>query len=71
MKNPLGLVLIALGVVLLVYGINSSNSVGSDVKKAITGTPTDRSMWLIIGGVVAAAGGLGVLVLRGSPPENR
>jgi hypothetical protein len=70
MKNPIGFILIILGVILLCYGINASNSVGSDVKKAFTGNPTDRSMWLIIGGAVAAAGGLAVLV-RGSPPGNR
>ncbi len=70
MKNPIGFILLALGVVLLVYGINAGNSVGSDVKKAFTGTPTDKSMWLIIGGVVAAAGGLGMLGW-GSGPANR
>ena len=58
-------VLLVVGIVLLVYGFNASNSVGSDVSRAVTGNPTDRSKWLLIGGAVAAAAGV-VGLFRGS-----
>jgi hypothetical protein len=70
MKNPLGLIILVAGVALLIYGISASNSFNSSVKKAFTGNPTDKSMWLIIGGAVATAGGL-VMMVRGYPPGNR
>jgi hypothetical protein len=70
MKNPVGLIVLIAGVVLLIYGINASNSFNSSVKKAFTGNPTDHSMWLILGGAIATAGGL-VLMVRGSPPASR
>jgi hypothetical protein len=52
------------GVILVIYGINASNSVGSEISEAVTGEPTDRSMWLLIGGAVLAVIGL-VGTLRG------
>jgi hypothetical protein len=70
MKNPFGLIILIGGIILLIYGISASNSFNSSVKKAFTGTPTDNSMWLIIGGAVAAVGGLALMV-RGSPPASR
>ncbi len=42
------------GVVLIVYGINASNSVGSDLSRTFTGAPTNKTLWLLIGGVAAA-----------------
>lgn len=64
MNRPLSLVLLVVGVILVIYGINASTSVGSDVSRAVTGTPTDKSMWLLIGGAVLAIVGL-VGSLRG------
>lgn len=64
MNRPVSLVLLVVGVILAIYGINASNSVGSDVSRAVTGTPTDKSMWLLIGGAVLAIVGL-VGTLRG------
>ena len=61
MRNPFALVLIAVGILLLVLGIAASESVGSSFSKFFTGEPTDRSIWLMLGGLVALAlgGGLG------------
>jgi hypothetical protein len=50
--------LVALGVVLLVFGLQASGSITSEVSKAFTGAPTDKAVWLIGGGVVAAIAGL-------------
>jgi hypothetical protein len=65
MYRILSIALLAGGIVLIIYGINASNSVGSDISRLFSGTPTDKSIWLLIGGIVAAAVGLGGL-LRGS-----
>ncbi len=59
------MVLLAAGVVLLVIGINATNSFGSDVSRFFTGSPTDKAVWLLIAGAVAL--GIGSLGLfRGS-----
>jgi hypothetical protein len=65
MRNPLGLVLMLVGVVLFVLGIAASESVASSFSKFFTGEPTDRAIWLMLGGVVALAIGA-TLGWRGS-----
>ncbi len=61
----LSLALLVVGVILLVYGINAHDSVASSVKQSVTGTPTDKSMWLIIlGSVGIVVGGLGAAFKR-------
>ena len=42
------------GVVLLVLGINAIDSFSSDVSRFFTGSPTDKAVWMLIGGIVAA-----------------
>ncbi len=49
----------------MVLGINSMNSFSSDVSRFFTGSPTDKAVWMLIGGCVAAAIGLS-MTLRGS-----
>jgi len=53
MNRAIGIALIVVGVLLIGFGINATNSLGSDVSRFFTGTPTDRSIWLLLGGVVA------------------
>jgi hypothetical protein len=65
MNKSLGIALLVGGIVLIVFGVNASNSFGSDVSRAFTGNPTDKSMWLLIGGAVAAVAGL-TMTFRGS-----
>lgn len=65
MNRILSLGLLVGGIVLIVYGINASESVGSDVSRFFNGSPTDRTLWLLIGGIVTAIVGAGGL-LRGS-----
>jgi hypothetical protein len=60
MNNIVGLAILALGIVLLVFGFNASHSFSSDVSRTFTGNPTNHSMWLIIGGAVAVIAGIGV-----------
>jgi LPXTG-motif cell wall-anchored protein len=58
---------LVIGIVLLVYGIDASNSVSSSLSNAVTGSPTDKSIWLIVLGVLGIlSGGFG-LFFRRSP----
>jgi hypothetical protein len=52
--------LIAGGVVLIIFGINAMNSFSSDVSRFFTGSPTDKAVWMLLGGVVARAVGVGL-----------
>jgi len=61
MNRILSLALLVGGIVLIVYGVNASESLGSDFSRFFTGNPTDKTIWFLIGGVVAAAIGLGGL----------
>ncbi len=63
MRNVVGLAVFALGIVLLILGFNESHSFSSDVSRFFTGNPTDRSIWLLIGGALSVVGGL-LLALR-------
>jgi hypothetical protein len=56
--NPLGIVLIVLGIILLIFGFSAADSVGSHVHRFFTGNPTDRTMWLMIGGGLSLIVGL-------------
>jgi hypothetical protein len=58
------LALLVLGVVLLVLGVIESDSVSSSFSRLFTGEPTDKAIWLLIGGGLAAAAGLGGITLR-------
>ena len=63
MNKIVSIALLAGGVVLLIFGINATNSFGSDVSRFFTGSPTDKAVWMLIGGTVATIVGL-VLTLR-------
>jgi uncharacterized membrane protein YidH (DUF202 family) len=65
MNKIVSLALLVGGVVLMVIGINATNSFSSDVSRFFTGSPTDKAVWMLIGGIVAAVIGL-VGTLRGS-----
>jgi hypothetical protein len=53
MHRAIGIALIAVGVLLLIFGISSADSLASDISRFFTGEPTDRAMWLMIGGVAS------------------
>ena len=65
MNKLVSLVLLVGGIILIVYGVTASNSAGSGVSRFFTGSPTDKTIWLLAGGAIAAAVGL-TGVLRGS-----
>lgn len=49
----LGIILLVVGVILLIFGFNASQSLGDQVTETVTGRFTDETMWYIIGGAVA------------------
>jgi len=67
MNRIVSLALLVGGVVLIVVGINATNSFSSDVSRFFTGSPTDKAIWMLIGGIVAASIGL-LGMFRGSRP---
>ncbi len=58
MNKIVSLALLVGGVVLIVIGINATNSFSSDVSRFFTGSPTDKAIWMLIGGSIAAVIGL-------------
>jgi hypothetical protein len=60
MNKAIGLALLVAGIVLIVYGINASHSVGSQVSQTFTGAPTNKTLWLLIGGIASAIVGAGL-----------
>jgi uncharacterized membrane protein len=53
--------LLIVGLILLVYGLDASNSVSSSVSQAVSGSPTNKTIWLIALGVIGiVSGGIGV-----------
>jgi hypothetical protein len=65
MNRAISLALLAGGVLLLIFGVRASESLGSDISRFFTGSPTDKAIWMLIGGVVLSITGL-VGLLRGS-----
>jgi hypothetical protein len=61
MNKGMSVALLVLGVILLVFGLNAYHSASSDVSRFFTGAPTDKALWLLIGG--SAAGVVGFLGL--------
>ena len=65
MNKIVSLALLVGGVVFIIIGINATNSFSSDVSRFFTGSPTDKAVWMLIGGILAAVVGLAGTV-RGS-----
>jgi hypothetical protein len=63
----MALVLIAAGLGLMAYGVQASESFSSDVSRFFTGSPTDRTLWLMVGGFAAVAAGIGLAALGKKP----
>jgi hypothetical protein len=63
MNKAIGIALVAAGIALIVWGINASDSVSSDFSRFFTGSPTNKTMWLLTGGIVSLVAG-GVMAMR-------
>lgn len=58
MNRMLSMALLIVGIVLIIFGINATNSFSSDLSRFFTGSPTNKAIWTLIGGVVVAIFGL-------------
>jgi len=65
MIRIIGLVLLAVGVTLLVFGYNASQTVGEQVVEGFTGRFTNQTMAYVIGGVAAIVGGAALALWGG------
>jgi LPXTG-motif cell wall-anchored protein len=61
MSSVVGIALLGVGGVLIIFGMQASASVGSRLSELFTGTPSDRTIWLLLAGVAAAIIGVGML----------
>ena len=64
MNNGMSVALLVVGVILLVFGLNAYHSASSDIQRFFTGAPTDKALWLIIGGVITSIAGVFGLVKK-------
>jgi divalent metal cation (Fe/Co/Zn/Cd) transporter len=65
MNKIVSLALLIGGVVLIIFGVQATDSFSSDVSRFFTGSPTNKAVWMLIGGIVAAIVGL-TMTLRSS-----
>ena len=65
MNKGMSVALLVVGILLLIWGVSAMESFSSDVSRFFTGSPTDKAVWLLVGGVVSSIVGLFGL-LRGA-----
>lgn len=59
----IGIILLVGGLIALYFGIAATGSMGERVVEGVTGRYTDSTLWYLIGGGVASAGGLALLLM--------
>jgi uncharacterized membrane protein len=64
-QKILGFVLIAIGLALLYFGYNASQSVGEKVVEGVSGRFTNQTMVFIIGGIASLVGGMAFVLAKG------
>ena len=52
MQRFSGIAILAVGIVLIVMGVNASHSIGSDISRFFTGAVTNKSIYLLAAGVI-------------------
>jgi hypothetical protein len=65
MNKTASLVLLAGGIVLLIFGYNAAQSASSAFSRIFTGSPSNKAIWMIVAGTIAAVLGL-IGLSRGS-----
>ena len=65
MTKAISIALIVGGLVLLYFGGQSFHSLSNDVSRFFTGSPTNKTIWLIAAGAVAMLAGLIGLAIPG------
>lgn len=57
----IGVVLLIVGLILIYNGYQAQQSLGSQVSEALTGTMTDKALWLLVGGIASTL--IGIILL--------
>ena len=60
MIKAIGLALVAAGIVLIVLGVSESNSISSSFSRTFTGTPNNKTLWMMGSGIVSLIIGAGM-----------
>lgn len=58
MYTGISIALLVVGVMLTIWGINASESFSSDVSRFFTDSPTDKAVWMLVGGIGCGLAGL-------------
>lgn len=58
MNKAVSLALLAGGILLLIFGVSATRSFSSDISRFFTGAPTDKAIWMLIGGTVLSIVGV-------------
>ncbi len=58
MNKVVSLAILAGGILLIIFGISATKSFSSDISRFFTGSPTDKAIWMLVGGAVATVIGL-------------
>jgi hypothetical protein len=69
-ERIIGFLLLVLGLVLFVFGLNATHSVADTVKEGFTGKYTDSTMWYLLGGIALVIVGGAVAFFGGERPHN-
>ncbi|MBB5321956.1 DUF3185 family protein [Marinobacter oulmenensis] len=59
-----GIILLVVGIGLLYFGYQSTQSLGGQVTETLTGRFSDETMWYLIGGAAAAVAGVFLTFLK-------
>ena len=70
LRSALLLVLLVVGVVLFVFGLNATDSLADSVSEGVTGKYTDKTTWYIIGGLAMALVGGALALFSGSKTSS-
>ena len=64
-KKISGVICLVVGGMLIYWGYNTSQTVGSQLNNLVNGTPSDKSMLFYIGGAILVLAGLGQVAWKG------
>jgi len=68
-KRIAGIVLLVVGTILLIVGMNASHSAADQISNTFTGRFTHETLWYLVGGGAAALFGL-LMVVGGARGKN-
>jgi hypothetical protein len=58
MHKAVALALLAGDILLIIFGVSAAQSLSSDISRFFTGAPTDKAIWMLMGGVVLSIVGV-------------